>query len=384
MSNISQFTDCSGCGACRAVCPVAAITMEDSGLFYRPVVAQESCIHCGACLEVCPVNAPQPGKEPLSAWAAVHKEAAVVDGSSSGGAFTALAQAFMDAGGVVFGAAYSDDCHTVTITKTDRSTLWRLRKSKYTESRTGDSFQEAKRLLDGGTPVLYCGAPCQIAGLKRFLGEDPPQLLTCDFSCGGMSSHRLYQEHLALLERKYGARVAAVDFRPKTLGWEHYSLRVCFQNGRVYHRPAKLDPYLSAFVEKGYSVSDLCLSCPFAQTHSADIVLADFWRHRDFPGWETPGNGISLILINTEKAEQWRKRAASSLRMGQLELPKAAYNLTERRADPTHLRERQAFLRDCGEIGLWASAKRHCLPSGTRAWKAQIKAAARYLLRSIK
>jgi coenzyme F420 hydrogenase subunit beta len=47
---------CTGCGTCRAVCPVNAVEMRierEKGL-YLPVVDQQRCRGCGLCLKVCP------------------------------------------------------------------------------------------------------------------------------------------------------------------------------------------------------------------------------------------------------------------------------------------------------------------------------------------
>ena len=43
---------CTACGACVEVCPVDAITVEDSAK-----VDAEACTECGACVEECPVEA---------------------------------------------------------------------------------------------------------------------------------------------------------------------------------------------------------------------------------------------------------------------------------------------------------------------------------------
>jgi H+/Na+-translocating ferredoxin:NAD+ oxidoreductase subunit B len=44
---------CSGCGACAAICPVQAVQMEDD----VPVIDQDWCIGCGVCATVCPGEA---------------------------------------------------------------------------------------------------------------------------------------------------------------------------------------------------------------------------------------------------------------------------------------------------------------------------------------
>ena len=43
---------CTACGACAEVCPVDAITVEDTA-----VVDADTCIDCGTCVDECPVDA---------------------------------------------------------------------------------------------------------------------------------------------------------------------------------------------------------------------------------------------------------------------------------------------------------------------------------------
>lgn len=43
---------CTACGACKEVCPVEAITVED-----KAAVNEETCIDCGACVDECPEGA---------------------------------------------------------------------------------------------------------------------------------------------------------------------------------------------------------------------------------------------------------------------------------------------------------------------------------------
>ena len=51
--------ECTGCGACRFVCPKDAVRMEaDKEGFAVPVVDGDKCIDCGACAANCPVGAP--------------------------------------------------------------------------------------------------------------------------------------------------------------------------------------------------------------------------------------------------------------------------------------------------------------------------------------
>lgn len=56
--------------------------------------------------------------------------------------------------------------------------LGRLRGSKYPQSNVCNSFLEAKAALDSGRAVFYTGTPCEIAGLKNFLGRKYENLFT--------------------------------------------------------------------------------------------------------------------------------------------------------------------------------------------------------------
>lgn len=53
-TNISK---CSGCSACKNVCPFSAIVMvEDKKGFLYPVIDKDKCRDCGLCKSVCQTN----------------------------------------------------------------------------------------------------------------------------------------------------------------------------------------------------------------------------------------------------------------------------------------------------------------------------------------
>ena len=47
--------NCTGCGACAAVCPKGCIKLvpNEEGFLY-PLIDEEACVHCNRCEGVCP------------------------------------------------------------------------------------------------------------------------------------------------------------------------------------------------------------------------------------------------------------------------------------------------------------------------------------------
>ena len=188
MSNFFQNSNknlCCGCRACEQICPEGAIHMEeDKEGFLYPVIDEEKCTKCGMCVKVCPIkdggyNNKSAFKNP-NVYAAYHRDEQILNNSTSGGAFTAVVQAFCDKDYVIFGAIFDENIIIRHTFVTDIKNISKFRWSKYVQSDIGDSFNKARKFLKEGKKVLFSGTPCQIAGLKEFLGKDYENLLTID------------------------------------------------------------------------------------------------------------------------------------------------------------------------------------------------------------
>ena len=79
--------------------------------------------------------------------------------SSSGGIFNAIASAFIDNGGVVFGAAFDDDYSVRHVRIENKENLSRIMKSKYVQSDLKYIFDVLAEDLEKGRPVLFTGTP---------------------------------------------------------------------------------------------------------------------------------------------------------------------------------------------------------------------------------
>lgn len=373
-NNISRFSKCANCGACMNICPKSAISLNRSEYFYQYEVDREKCVECGACVMVCPVNTPVPHLDLKAAYGGWHRDKDVVRTSSSGGAFSAIANYVLSNGGIVYGAAYTDGCKEVITRSTEDTTLDNIKRSKYVESTVGFAFREIKARLDMGRYVLFSGTPCQVAGLVRYLRKDYERLLTVDFACGGLTSHRLYQEHLANLEKKKHSKVSAVNFRSGVYGWKQYALKVDFQNGKSYKIPSELDPYCHAFMYSRCGNRENCITCEFRDNHYSDFIIADYWRWFEYSNLQNDETGISLILTNSDKAEQIVDFLSSEMYLEKQDLNKAKYNcFVKPPATEAFMKKRQRFWEECETVGLQQASIHAGMQHGLKAWLQKVR-----------
>lgn len=308
---------CTGCMACANICPVSAIEVKqnDEG-FYRPAVSADKCIGCKKCEHTCPViNPPIAFNEVDHVYAAWHKNENIRLNSSSGGAVSALAQAILDENGIVAGAAYTDNLHIRHIIISEERDLEKLRLSKYAQSDIGLCYKEIKKKLDEGRPVLFCGTPCQAAGIRKFIGEKYDNLIVCDFICHGVPSPLMLQKYTDWINKKYQIVTQNINFRDKRKGW-YDALRVVKSNGKEYVLKGKYDSYWIGF-NYNLDLQLSCYDCRFLGLRRfSDITIADFWglgTSVPFEHKDQIEKGISMIMCNSSKGFSLFQRSIKNL-----------------------------------------------------------------------
>ena len=317
---------CTGCAACRQICPQQAIALKpDKSGFLLAHIDPEKCVECGLCAKICPMKSHRPAAatNPM-AFAMKHRSEAVRRQSASGGAFTAILEAF--APDAVFGAAYCEDFQVRHICAVTPEEIARLRGSKYVQSDVGDTYKQAKELLQAGKRVLFTGTPCQIAGLNAYLRKSHPNLLTCDLICEGVQSQAFFDRYRQHMEEKYG-KLSSVSFREKEKnGWERSDFQMRFENGKKYTRTChtKDSAYMNSMLFQGGN-RDSCYACPFAAVpRQGDFTIGDLWGWREMvPEWND-NIGISLVVCNTEKAAQYLPRLKELAEMKEVTVEQAA------------------------------------------------------------
>ena len=307
MIRIHEKDNCSGCHACANVCPQSCILMvsDDEGFWY-PQVDKDKCIDCGLCEKVCPIiHKWQPDESrTTTAMVALNKNEEIRLRSSSGGIFTLLAEEIIAQGGVVFGAAFTNDfksVHHICVSST--VDIGRLRGSKYIQSKTEDSYIQAKKFLDKGIKVLFTGTPCQIGGLYSFLRKDYDNLYTQDIICHGVPSPFIWEKYLEERERKAASKTQQMFFRHKKYGWKTYAVLFEFSNNTAYVKSFQEDSFMKAFLSNS-CLRPSCHHCSFRNPiRQADITLADFWGiHEVFPEFDDD-KGTSLVLIHSDRGQ---------------------------------------------------------------------------------
>ena len=130
----------------------------------------------------------------------------------------------IEKGGVVFGAAFDENWNVRHMAAQTKEDCLKFRGSKYVQSEIGDSFFQAKAFLDQGRPVLFSGAPCQIAGLNSFLGKKYPNLTTCDFICTGIPNPKAFRAYRDYFFHRFQEPLTGISFRDKKYGWDAFSM----------------------------------------------------------------------------------------------------------------------------------------------------------------
>ena len=296
---LADRTHCTGCSACAAACPKDAIALvRDREGFAFPQVDLEKCVRCGICTRTCPMLQEREPRPLPAAFAAWNREADIRRDSSSGGAFSALADYVLEGGGVVFGAALDGKQHLRHTACFRKEDLWRLRGAKYVQSDLEGVFREVKKCLET-RQVLFSGTPCQVDGLYRYLGGRPENLTTCDLVCHGVPSPGVWEDMARYIERKRGRELQTVRFRNKVEGWKNSHFTAVYDDGTVDTHPLYETEYGRAF-GRALFLRPCCHRCPYAcMNRPGDFTLGDLWGLRPDELPEQQRLGVSLLLVNT-------------------------------------------------------------------------------------
>ena len=305
--NLPQLCDantCMGCGSCAQSCAHEAITMSyNAEGYYNPVVNADRCVGCHQCEKHCPILTPvvKHEEEPL-AYAVWNKDDEIRKQSSSGGAFTSIAEPILDEGGLVWGAGYSADMKPIYMCIEHKEDLNLIRGSKYVQCEIGDTFKKIRAQLKDGNKVLFCGTPCHVAGLHAFLqGKFVENLITVDFICHGVPSSKLFGNYIQWLENKYKDKVTRFNFRESKFGINYnVATSATFRNAGKKYLYLNDNSYTLGFC-RDITIHDACSLCHFrGQQRHADFTIGDFHGEKKRFNSKEQYKGISTMIVNNK------------------------------------------------------------------------------------
>lgn len=360
MIQINEKKDCCGCGGCYNACPTKCISMEyDEEGFKFPRVNEEKCIKCNRCEKVCPILADGTKRVNYTeGYAAINTNDDIRLKSSSGGVFALLAQEIIDSGGIVVGAAMSEDCRKAQhIIVDSKENLKLLLGSKYLQSNMGYSYQKIKEELNNKKTVLFSGTPCQVAALHSYLGEKYGNLVCVDLICHGVPSPGLWEKNVEYIECKTQSTLKKVNFRYKKeqINSEY---GILYQN--ICYYPKDEDSYFRMFM-KEYSLRLSCYDCKFKGiSRNSDITLGDFWGIDDFYPDMDDGKGVSLIVIQSTEGKEIFDRIKYHLKTNPVDVNKVFETHNEAMLKSSKLPlDRDDFWRDFQKLSFEELSKKY-------------------------
>lgn len=303
---ITEKQNCCGCTACYNICPVSAIEMKaDQEGFLYPVVDENKCINCGLCNKVCPIeNKPKIEKENTLGFIVRNVDLKVVEESTSGGAFSVFANKILDDNGIVYGTGYDDNMRVVCKKAYKKDELSEMRGSKFVQSNLNDTYSEIRDYLKDKKRILFTGTPCQVAGLVNYLGSKPDNLVCIDFVCRGVPSPGLWENYVKMMEEKYHSKIIGARFKHKTYGYHATTMRIEFENGKVWYGSGRIDPMMKAFVNE-MSSRPSCGHCHFKGIERiSDITIFDCYEYSQITGKYDDDKGYSSIFIHSKLGKE--------------------------------------------------------------------------------
>lgn len=224
--------------------------------------------------------------------------------SSSGGAFTALSDYFLEHGDAVVSAAYNYETHTeeftILLDKTERDAA---RGSKYMQSKPGNIFRTAELWLKEhpDKKLLFVGMGCQAEGFRKYaeIRNIRDRVYIVDIICHGSPSPKIWREYAASLEKKNDGKITYLTFKDKRNGWRSPTA-VAVINGQE----VSIKDYVKIFYNR-CALRPSCHICPYATTErKTDITIGDFWHIEETIPDFYDETGTSLFLLHTDRGEE--------------------------------------------------------------------------------
>lgn len=241
----------------------------------------------------------------MDCYAAYARDIDVRKSGSSGGLFPVISRQYIEDGAIVYASVYNRD-FSVQFERIDSLEL--LEKSftsKYVQSNAEYVYERVMEDLINKKSVLFCGTPCQVKALHKFLRTkkvDTKSLLTIDIICHGVPSFLLLESYLETFPNN--SKIISLNMRNKDKGWNwgNYSWKFNYDDGECTVIKQAEVPFMKAFLSNTF-LRYSCYACKSKTSH-ADITLGDFWGISNTNIKVDDRYGVSCVIIHSQKGQE--------------------------------------------------------------------------------
>lgn len=300
--------NCTGCTACKYICPVNAIDIKIDNLtgFHLANVNPDICIGCNKCESVCPnLTGNVKSSQYIYKKYILQMDQKFRKNSSSGGAFMLLGKYFAVAGFKIAGVVW-DEKFNASYAISNNPALFQG--SKYVQPDIKDIFVKIKELLDQGEKILFVGLPCHTAGLINYLGDSYTNLWTIDLLCNSIPSPKIWQMWL----QEYGIDVNDIKdiHMRRKLGWgvSNPILKINTNDNSMYYVNLRSTGFYKLGIREKLTISRTCHTCKYRSltSHKADFTIGDVFGKQTHIGlyWDSNESSISFISCNKTRSNK--------------------------------------------------------------------------------
>jgi hypothetical protein len=227
---------------------------------------------------------------------------------------------------------------------------------------------------------LTTGTPCQIGGLKSYLGKFHDNLICMDIVCHGVPSPEVWKKYIKYREEKAGVSTQRIVFRLKEEGSKQYSVSFLFKNNTEYRKTRDKDLYMKVFL-KNVCLRPSCYECEFKSIHrESDITLADFWGIQKVLPEMDDGKGTSLIFVNSIIGQNMFEQIKDKILFEKVDINEAVKYNSMAIKSVEYNQKRIGFFKDLNNYSFDILAKKYCTDKLLLRLKKKVKCLVRGIL----
>lgn len=301
----SKLRSCTGCSACKLICPQKAISIElnDEG-FYSPIINKDLCNNCSLCKTVCykfkeETFFTRESYQKTKVYAVMTEDWNFTKTVSTVGVAYKLSETALKKGYNVISVIQDyeqNSCKHLIIS--NEKDLELTKGSKYIQSYCSDAFEQ----IDFDKKYIVFGTPCQIFGLKQIVNfkKKEHNFIFVDLYCIGIPTIYLWNGYKKYLEKEVlEEKIKKINFKDKSESWHKYSMLAECEFGKIYKESVHEDLFYKFFLRK-VCFNRPCYNCHFRHDSIfSDIRLGDFWGEKYYSN----DNGVGLVVVNSQKGE---------------------------------------------------------------------------------